>query len=114
MSYIVSPFEVVSKAIGSPAKVHFLHLYSANTTRHSDSMDAVYLVNGQNVTVAVSCATLADLRATEHKVFGDQQIVDVATLYLRRSLEKGCEPSGAELFLNGSEFEALARELRYL
>ena len=47
MSYIVTPFEVTSKALEAPVKVHFVHLYSAIATRHSDSMDAVFLVDGR-------------------------------------------------------------------
>ena len=54
MSYIVTPFEVTSKGLGAPVKVHFVHLYSAIATRHSDTMDAVFLVAGQKVTVAIS------------------------------------------------------------
>jgi hypothetical protein len=114
MSYVVTPFEVSSKGLEAPAKVHFVHLYSAIATRHSDSMDAVFLVDGQRVTVAISCATLADLQEHEHKTFTDQQLADVAALHLRRTLERGYDATEAELFLSGEEFQALARELRYL
>ena len=43
MSYIVTPFEVSSKGLEAPVKVHFVHLYSAIATRHSDSIDASFL-----------------------------------------------------------------------
>ena len=56
MSYIVTPFEVSSKGLEAPVKVHFVHLYSAIATRHSDSIDAVFLVDGLKATVAISCA----------------------------------------------------------
>jgi len=113
MSYIVTPFEVSSKGLGAPVKVHFVHLYSAIATRHSDSIDAVFLVDGLKATVAISCATLAELREREGLSFTDQQLADIAALYLRRTLEHGYEATEAELFLGGEEFRALGRELGY-
>jgi hypothetical protein len=114
MSYIVTPFEVASKGLEAPVKVHFVHLYSAIATRHSDSMDAVFLVDGQKVTVAISCATLAELQERDRKNLTDQQLADIAALHLRRTLERGYAATDAELFLSGEEFRALARELGYL
>ena len=114
MSYIVTPFEVSSKGLEAPVKVHFVHLYSAIATRHSDTMDAVFLVGGQKVTVAISCATLAELQERDRKNLTDQQLADIAALHLRRTLEHGYEATEAELFLRGEEFRALGRELGYL
>jgi len=114
MSYLVTPFEVTSKGLGAPVKVHFVHLFPAVATRHSDSMDAVFLLDGRKATVAISCATLSQLREREGKSFTDQQLADIASLYLRRTLEQGYEATEAELFLGGEQFQALARELGYL
>ena len=114
MSYIVTPFEVSSKGLEEPVKVHFVHLYPAIATRHSDSIDAVFLMDGQKATVAISCATLAELRECERKNLTDQQLADIAALHLRRTLEHGYEATEAELFLRGEEFRALGRELGYL
>ena len=114
MSYIVAPFEVSSKGLEAPVKVHFVHLYPAIATRHSDSMDAVFLVDGLKATVAISCATLAELQERDRKNLTDQQLADIAALHLRRTLEHGYEATEAELFLRGEEFRALGRELGYL
>ena len=114
MSYIVTPFEVSSIGLEAPVKVHLVHLYSAIATRHSDSMDAVFLVEGRKATVAISCATLSELREREHKNLTDQQLTNIAALHLRRTLERGYDATEAELFLSGEEFRALARELGYL
>jgi hypothetical protein len=114
MSYIVTPFEVASKGLETPVEVHFVHLYSAIATRHSDSMDAVFLVDGLKVTVAISCATLAELQERDHKTLTDQHLADIAALHLRRTLERGDAVTEAELFLSGEEFRALGRELGYL
>ena len=114
MSYIVTPFEVSSKGLRSPVKVRFVHLYSAIATRHSDSIDAVFLLDGRKATVAISCATLAELREREGRELTDQQLADIAALHLRRTLEHGYDATEAELFLSGEQLRALARELRYL
>ena len=114
MSYIVTPFEVSSKGLEAPVKVHFVHLYSAIATRHSDSIDAVFLVDGLKATVAISCATLAELRERERIHLTDQQLAEIAALHLRRTLENGYEATEAELYLGGEEFRALGRELGYL
>lgn len=114
MSYNVTPFEVASKGIEGPVKVHFVHLYPAIATRHSDSIDAVFLVDGRKATVAISCPTLAELREREGKTLTDQQLVDIAALHLRRTLQQGYEAAEAELPLEGERFRALGRELGYL
>jgi hypothetical protein len=114
MSYIVTPFEVASRGLEAPVKVHFVHLYPAIATRHSDSMDAVFLVDGQKVTVAISCATLAELQERDGKNLTDQQLADIAALHLRRTLQRGYAATEAELFLSGEEFRAVSRELGYL
>ena len=114
MSYIVTPFEVSLKELEAPVKVHFVHLYPAIATRHSDSMDAIFLVDGKKATVAMSCATLAELHEREHKNLTDQQLADIAALHLRRTLQRGYDATEAELFLGGKEFCDLARELGYL
>ena len=114
MSYIVTPFEVSSRSLEAPVNVHFVHLYSAIATRHSDSVDAIFLVDGRKATVAVSCATLSEVREREHKDLTDQQLANIAALHLRRTLEHGYDATEAELFLSGEEFRGLARELGYL
>ena len=114
MSYIVTPFEVSSKTLGEPVKIRFVHLLSGIATRHRDSIDCLFLVNGQRVLVAISCATLTELREREHKFLTDQQLAEVAARALRRTQEEGYDASLTELFLGGEEFRAVARELGIL
>lgn len=114
MSYIVTPFEVSSSALPEPVRCRFVHLFPAIATRHSDTMDCIFLVNGRKVTVAISCATLTELRESEHKPLSDQQLAEIAALLLRRTLQEGYDPTQTELFLGGSPLRTLARELGYL
>jgi len=114
MSYIVSPFEVSSRALAEPVKVRFVHLFAAIATRHSDTIDCVFLVDGQHATVAISCLALTELREKEQKYLSDQQLAEIAALHLRRTLEYGYDATQAELFIDGTQLRALGKELGYL
>ena len=114
MSYLVSPFEVSSKTLLGPVKCHFVHLYSAIATRHSDTIDCLFLVDGQKVTVAISCAALAELHENANVSLRDQQLAEIAALYLRRTIEQGYDPAKTELFIGGEDLRALAREMGHL
>jgi len=94
--------------------VRFVHLYSAIATRHSDTIDCVFLVEGQHVTVSISCPALTDLRERDGKYLSDQQLAEIAALYLRRTLEQGYDATQAELFIDAINLRGLGRELGYL
>ena len=114
MSYLVTPFEVSSKALSESVKIRFVHLLSGIATRHRDSIDCTFLVNGQKVLVAISCATLTALREQNKIFLTDQQLVEIAAHFLRRNLEDGYDSSLTELFLGGDNLLAVARELKFL
>lgn len=114
MSYVVTPFEVASKGRSEPIKVRFVHLFPAIATRHSDTMDATFLVDGQKVTVAICCVALNELREGDGRPLSDQQLADIAALHLRRILQEGVEPAQAELFLGQARLRELATELGHL
>jgi len=114
MSYIVTPFEVSSKALPAPAHCRFVHLFPAIATRHSDTIDCWFRVNGQRVTVSVSCAALTNLRQREGKLLKDQQIAQIAALHLRSTLQRGYDATQAELYIDGAELRQRASELGYL
>ena len=114
MSYLVTPFEVSSKALGGQVHCRFVHLLSGIATRHSDTIDCVFLLNGKRVMVAIACAALTELRDRERKYLSDQQLVEIAALYLRRTLEQGYDPTPSELFIGGDLLRQLAKELGHL
>jgi len=114
MSYIVTPFEVSSRGLAGPVKVRFVHLFSAIATRHSDTIDCVFLVDGKHTTVAISCAALTELREKDEQFLSDQQLAEIAALALRRTLQYGYDATLAELFIEGNQLRALGRDLGYL
>ena len=114
MSYIVTPFEVSSRGLAEPVKVRFVHLFPAIATRHSDTIDCVFLVEGQHCTVSISCAALTQLREQEAKYLSDQQLAEIAARFLRDTLEQGYDATQAELFMDGNRLRVLGGELGYL
>jgi hypothetical protein len=114
MSYIVTPFEVSSQALAQPVKVRFVHLFSAIATRHSDTIDCVFLVDGRHATVSISCPALTELREKEQKYLSDQQLAEIAALHLRRTLEQGYDATSAELFIDDAHLRALGKDAGYL
>ena len=113
MSYIVTSFEVAAKSLSEPVRVRFVHLYPAISLRHSDTIDCVFLANGQKVTVAVSSAAVTLLRERDHRSLTDQQLAEIAARHLRRTLESGYDATQAELYLGEAELRALSQELGY-
>ena len=114
MSYLVTPFEVSAKALPAPALCRFVHLFPAIATRHSDTIDCWFRVNGQRVTVSISCAALTTLRQNEGKTLKDQQLAEIAALHLRHTLERGYDATQAELFIDMAQLRSLGKELGYL
>ena len=114
MSYLVTPFEVVSKVLAGPVQVRFIHLASGIATRHSDTIDATFHAGGYRVLVAIPCATLSVLRDHEHKNLTDQQLAEVAAAHLRATLEHGYDANLAELRMTNGELRALASQLGFL
>ena len=114
MSFFVTPFEVSARAFAEPVKCRFVHIFPGIATRHSDTIDCVFRVNGRPVTVAIPCAPLNELREREHKYLSDQQLAEIAGLHLRRVLEGAYDPRQAELLVGETELRALASELGYI
>jgi hypothetical protein len=106
----VTPFEVLSKSLAEPARCRFVHLLSGIATRHSDTIDCLFLVNGRRVTVAISCAAIARLAERERKPLSDQQLADIAALFLRRTLENAEDTTQAELFVGEADLRRLAQQ----
>ncbi len=114
MSYIITPFEVSSKALGNPVKAHFVHLIPGIATRHSDTIDCFFRVEGEQVTVAISCPAITAIRTHDARQLTDQELAEVAALFLRRTLAQGYDPAQTELFIDESKLRALAEELGFL
>ena len=114
MSYLITPFEVRSRGFAAPVNVRFVHLFSAIATRHSDTIDCDFLVDGKHATVAISCAALTELRETDMRCLSDQQLAEIAALALRRTLQYGYDATQTEIVVDLKQLRSLGKDLGYL
>ena len=93
MSYLVAPFEVAAKGLEAPVKVHFVHLYPAIATRHSDTMDCKFMVDGNGVLLGLAHLGFVAFRERAGRNLSDREASYIAAEYLRERLEQEDEHS---------------------
>jgi hypothetical protein len=88
MSEFVSPFEVVSPLTGQNYQVRFSHLGNGIATRHSDTVDTKFLVDGRGAIVGLAHTGFVQFRARAGRDLTDREASFVAAEYLRERLEE--------------------------
>jgi hypothetical protein len=88
MRDFIGPFDVPSKLTDEAYRVEFSHLWNAITTRHSDTVDSKFLVDGRGVIVGVADTGLTDFRQRAAREVTDREISFIAAEYLRERLEQ--------------------------
>jgi hypothetical protein len=88
MSNFVGPFDVTSSLTGESYQVRFSHLCSAIATRHSDSIDSKFLVDGRATIVGLAHPGFVEFRARTGRDLTDREASFVAAEYLRERLEQ--------------------------
>lgn len=88
MSKFVGPFEVTSTLTGESYHVRFSHLWNAIATRHSDSIDSKFLVDGRATIVGLAHPGFVEFRARMRRDLTDREASFVAAEYLRERLEQ--------------------------
>jgi hypothetical protein len=88
MSNFVGPFDVVSSLTGQAYQVRFSHLWNGIATRHSDSVDTKFLVDGRAAVVGLAHTGFVQFRARAHRDMTDREASFVAAEYLRERLEQ--------------------------
>ena len=88
MSAYVAPFEVRSRLADQAYQVRFSHLWNAIATRHSDTVDAKFLVDGKGVIVGLSHVGMRHFREQSGRELTDREASYVAADYLRERLEQ--------------------------
>ena len=114
MGELVAPFSVRSRLTREEHTVRFSHLWSAIATRHSDTIDCKFLVNGRGVVVALAHPAFGELRVRAGRSLTDQETAALAAAYLREYLESDREISGATLAVTREEVLRLAGSLGFL
>lgn len=88
MSDFVGPFEVASPLTGQNYQVHFSHLWNGIATRHSDTVDTKFLVDGRATIVGLAHPGFVEFRARAGRDLTDREASFLAADYLRERLEE--------------------------
>ncbi len=74
---------------GTEYRCYLAYLQNAIALRHSDTVDARYLVNGKRITVALPHAALAEHARRAGAPLSDEEVGSLAASCLKDSLENG-------------------------
>jgi hypothetical protein len=88
MNQFVSPFEVVSKLSGHQYNVSFSHIWNGIATRHSDTIDSKFVVDGEGHIVGLAHTAFVDFRQKAGRDLTDREASFVAAEYVRERLEE--------------------------
>jgi hypothetical protein len=86
MSEFVRPFDVVSPLTGQNYQVRFSHLWNGIATRHSDTVDTKFLVDGRAAIVGLAHTGFVQFRTRAGRDLTDREASFVAAEYLRERL----------------------------
>jgi len=88
MSQFVGAFEVVSKLTGRVLQCRFSHLWNGIATRHSDTIDTKFFVDGEALVVGLSHTGFVAFREKTGRDLTDREASFIAAEYLRERLEE--------------------------
>jgi hypothetical protein len=88
MSQFIGAFEVTSKLSGHVYDCRFSHIWNAIATRHSDTIDAKFVVDGEGRIVGLAHTAFVDFRDKSGRDMTDREGSFVAAEYLRERLEE--------------------------
>lgn len=88
MSQFVGAFEVVSKLSGRTFQCRFSHMWNGIATRHSDTIDTKFFVDGEALVVGLNHNAFVDFRVKHGRDLTDREASFVSAEYLRERLEE--------------------------
>lgn len=88
MSDFIAPFDVPSKLTDEAYHVRFSRLWNGIATRHSDTIDTKFFVDGRGVVVGLAHTGFAKFREVHGRNLTDREASFVAAEYLRERLEQ--------------------------
>jgi hypothetical protein len=86
MSEFVREFDVTSRLTDRTYHCRFSHLWNGVSTRHSDTVDTKFLVDGNGVIVGLSHPGIARFVEQSGRELTDREASYVAAYYLREQL----------------------------
>ncbi|MGH9816832.1 MAG: hypothetical protein ACRD5F_03935 [Candidatus Acidiferrales bacterium] len=88
MSEFVPPFEVSSNLTGQTYQCRFSHLWNAITTRHSDTIDCKFYVDGRSTVLGLAHTAFFEFRNRTGRDLTDREASYIAAQYLSERLEE--------------------------
>jgi hypothetical protein len=88
MSQFVGAFEVTSKLGGQTYQVRFSHMWNGIATRHADTIDTKFFVDGEAHVVGLAHTAFVKFREKSRRDLTDREASFVAAEYLRERLEE--------------------------
>jgi hypothetical protein len=93
MSQFINAFDVPSKMTDYVYQCRFSHCYNGIATRHADTMDCKFLVDGKGVLLGLAHTGFVEFRAKAGRNPTDREASYIAAEYLRERLEQEDEHS---------------------
>src|SRR5580658_2941916 len=88
MNEFVGPFDVVSKLTDDAYHVRFSHMWNGIATRHSDTVDSKFFVDGHKVIIGLAHTGLVAVAGQMSRAVTDRESSYLAAEYLRERLEQ--------------------------
>jgi hypothetical protein len=88
MSQFVGAFEVTSRLSGKVYQCRFSHMWNGVATRHSDTIDTKFFVEGGQHVVGLAHTAFVKFREKAGRDLTDREASFVAAEYLRERLEE--------------------------
>ena len=88
MSQFIGAFEVTSKLSGQVYQCRFSHMWNGIATRHSDTIDTKFFVDGEAHVVGLAHTAFVKFRERTGRDLTDREASYVAAEYLRERLEE--------------------------
>jgi len=88
MSEFVGAFDVPSKVTNYTYRCRFSHCWNGIATRHSDTMDCKFFVDGKGVVLGLAHPAFVTFREARGRNLTDREASYIAAEYLRERLEQ--------------------------
>lgn len=88
MSQFVGAFEVESKLTGKIYQCRFSHMWNGIATRHSDTIDTKFFVDGQALVLGLAHTAFVKFREKAGRDLTDREASFIAAEFLRERLEE--------------------------
>ena len=91
MSEFIGPFDVASKVTDIIYRCRFSNCWNGIATRHSDTIDCKFFVDGRGVVVGLAHPGFVEFQTRAGRNLSDREASYLAAEYLRERLEQGDE-----------------------